>query len=340
MTSSPGSPTWRAYVLTTAVAALLLAGCSAEGSAPPPDGVPETAPQPRVLFQGVGQDHLLLGVARLDGSDVRYPLEGLPGGDQTNPEWSPDGSQVLLAVSDGGRDDLWIADADGTGARKLLDCEAACRWLDDPSWSPDGSSVVYSRTVARGRTGWGSLERVDVTTGEVSVIVPARLRTFTAGARWSPDGSQVVFESVHKASPGLEAEVDGVSLGIVDLATGDVGPALTEPDLFAATADWSPDGSAIVYSALAEPDAGAPDLFVLPPAGGEPRRVTTVADRGGYAAEPTWRADSTRIVFSGQLPGSFRAGVLLTVSVDGEGEPVELGATTIVGRHPRVEPGA
>ena len=54
--------------------------------------------------------------------------------------------------------------------------------------------------------------------------------------------------------------------------------------------------------------------------------MTTLADQGGYAEEPTWRADSTRIVFSGQLPGSFRAGVLLTVSVAGNAEPVELGA--------------
>lgn len=339
MTTSPGSPTWRTHVLTAAVAAFVLVGCSAEESAPK-EKAPGAAPQPRILFQGVGPDHHLLGVARLDGSDVRYPLEDLPGGDQTNPEWSPDGSRLLLAVNDGKRDDLWIAEADGTEARVLLDCEGSCRWLDDPSWSPDGSSVVYSRTVARGRTGWGSLEQVDVTTGEVSVIVSPRLRAFTAGARWSPDASQVVFESVHKAGPGLAAEVDGVSLRIVDLATGKVGPALTAPDLFAATADWSPDGSTIVYSALAEPGAEAPDLFVLPAAGGEPRRLTTVGDAGGYAAEPDWRADSARIVFSGKLPDSFRSGVLLTVSIDGGGKPMEMGVTTIVGRHPRVEPGA
>ena len=339
MTSSTGSPIWRTYALMTAVAALVLAGCSAEVSAPT-DTAPAAVPQPRILFQGMGSEHLLLGVARLDGTDVTYPLEDLPGGHQTNPEWSPDGSQVLVAVNDGRRDDLWIADADGSSPRMLLDCEAACRWLDDPSWSPDGSSVVYSRTVARGRTGWGSLEQVDVATGEVSVIVPARLRDFTSGARWSPDGSQVVFEDVHKAGPGLEAEIVGVSLRIVDLVSGDVGQPLTEPDLFAATADWSPDGSSIVYTALPRPDAEATDLFVIPPAGGKPRRVTTLSDQGGYAEEPTWRADSTRIVFSGKLPDSFQGGVLLTVSADGSTAPQELGDTTIIGRHPRVEPGA
>ena len=68
--------------------------------------------------------------------------------------------------------------------------------------------------------------------------------------------------------------------------------------------------------------------------------MTTLGDNGGYAAEPTWRADSTRVVFSGQLPDSFLPGVLLTVSADGSTAPQELGTTTITGRHPRVEPGA
>lgn len=339
MTLSSPSPTRRTYALTTALAALALAGCSSQAA---DRSEPERAPaqQPRVIFQGNGPEHLLLGVAHLDGSDVTFPLADLPGGDQTNPEWSPDGSHLLLAVNDGVRDDLWIAHADGTGARKLLDCAGACRWLDDPSWSPDGSSVVYSRTVARGEAGRGSLEEVDVTTGEVSVLLAPRARTFTAGARYSPDGSLIVFESVRKAGVALGAEIEGVSLRIADRASGRVGPALTEPDLFAATAAWSPDGSTIVYSALAQPDAEAADLFVLPASGGEPRRVTTLADRGGYAEEPTWRLDSTRIVFSGRLPDSFQSGVLLSVSADGATEPEQLGAVPIIGRHPRIEPGS
>ena len=68
--------------------------------------------------------------------------------------------------------------------------------------------------------------------------------------------------------------------------------------------------------------------------------MTHLVDSGGYANEPTWRADSTRIVFSGRLPGDFEAGVLLAVNVDGDSEPQDLGGVTIIGRHPRVEPGS
>lgn len=334
MTPTFTSPTRRTHVLTTAAAALVLAGCSSQGEVQL-EPASSTPVQSRVLFQGNGPDHLLVGVANLDGSDITYPLAGLPGGHQTNPDWSPDGSQIVFVVDDGNRDDLWVSGADGSGAHLLLDCVGACRWLDDPSWSPDGSSIVFSRTIARGRTGWGSLEEVDVATGEVSVILAPRARTFTAGARWSPDGSEIVFESVHKTGPGLEAEIDGVSLQILDRESGKAGPALTDPDLYAATADWSPDGTMIVYSALSSPDAEASDLFIIAPEGGEPRQVTALVDSGGYANEPTWRADSAHIVFTGRLPGSFQEGVLLTVSLDGS-DPEELGDTPIIGRHPRV----
>jgi len=337
MTSFCCSPTRRLYALTTAAAALVLVGCTSQGS-DQPDPARAAAAQPRVLFQGNGPDHILIGVSDLEGSDITYPLADLPGGDQTNPDWSPDGSQIVFVVNDGIRDDLWIAGADGTNARVLLDCVGACRYLDDPSWSPDGASVVFSRTVSRGRTGWGSLEEVEVATGKVSVILAPRVRAFIAGARWSPDGSDIVFEDVRKAGTGLDAEIDGVSLRIADRDTRTAGRALTDPGVFAATADWSPDGTAIVYSALAQADADAPDLFVIPAAGGAPQQVTTLVDGGGYAVEPTWRADSSRIVFSGKLPGSFQDGVLLTVSMDGSGAK-GLGASTIIGRHPRIEPG-
>ena len=337
MSPSSSSPSGHTSALTAAVAVLALAGCSSSGAGrPEPAGA--ASPRPRVLFQAQGQ-HTLVALADLDGSHATYPLDDLPGGNQTNPDWSTDGTRFVFALDDGSRESLWVSDADGGNAHVLLPCAAACAWLDDPDWSPDGESIVYSRTESRGTAGWGSLEVVDVDTGRVTVVLAARLRTFTSGARWSPDGSQIVFESVHKDGPGIGAGVDGVSLKIVAADARKAGKALTEPELFAVTADWSPDGTSIVYSALAEPGSEAPDLFVISPQGGDPRRVTNVGDAGGYAAEPAWRADSTRIVFSGGLPDG-PSGVLLTVPADGSAAPVELGTTRITGRHPRVEPGA
>lgn len=290
----------------------------------------------RVLYTGVSEARI--GMAGLDGSDAHLLWPDLGEGDQTNADWSPTGSRVVFVANDGERDDLWIAEVDGGEPRLLLDCARACRWLDDPSWSPNGREVVYSRTVERGGRGLGSLETVDVDSGAVSVLVPPRARTFTAGARWSPFGSFVVYESVRKTHPGLDAAVDGVALRVVRPGFPP-GPRLTDPRLFAATADWSPDGTSIVYTALPERGAAATDLFTIDPEGGTPRRVTYLADAGGFAQEPTWRADSRTLVFSGRLADRTGSPVLLTAGATGVPAPTELGGRAVIGRHPRVEPG-
>jgi dipeptidyl aminopeptidase/acylaminoacyl peptidase len=323
----------------SALALLALAGCTTD-AAGPATTAEHSDPPPLVLFQAEGPTHLLVATARADGSEVTFPLEDLPGGDQTNPDWSPDGSRVVFVVDDGARGDLWVADADGSDPRLLLDCSGPCRYLDDPAWSPDGARVVFSRTTARGADALGSLETVDVDGGAVDVWLEPRLRSFTAGARWSPDGSAVVFESIRTDGRRLGAEVDGIVLRVLEVGSHRPGPALTDPDTVAATAAWSPDGARIAYSALARPGAAAADLFVIPATGGSPRQVTHLVKAGGYAAEPTWRADSVTLVFSGRVDAGFGGpGTLLSVDTS-DGTVADLGEREVVGRHPRTEPGA
>ena len=74
-------------------------------------------------------------------------------------------------------------------------------------------------------------------------------------------------------------EPTGVSLSVIDL---DQEPptvsVITEPDLFAGEADWSPDGEWIVYSGLAAPGQLDKDLFLIRPDGTGLRRLTTRAN--------------------------------------------------------------
>ena len=327
--------TWVALLVTTTITS----ACSGESQEPDHVASGPPGPAPWILYQQDTGDRVEVALVRADGTDRSAPLHDLGMGDQTNPDWSPDGSRIVFAMNDGKRDDLWVADADGDDAHRLLNCRGTCRWLDDPDWSPDGTGIVYSRSIQRA-DGWGigTLETVDVATGEVRVVLGPWKRSFTAGARYSPDGLRVVFEKVHKAGRRHDAAVDADALAVVRLdRPGHRVRSLTDPGIFAATADWSPDSKRIVYSALAEPHGEAPDLFWLRPAGGVPTRVTSLADDGGFAAEPAWLPDGTGLLFSGRLTGPGTP-ELLGVRLDGGGLGSPFGDDTVYGRHPRAQP--
>ena len=153
---------------------------------------------------------------------------GLNGG-----SFSPDGRSVAYSTSDG---DLYIVDAAGDGAPRVLASPPAGTWLNAPMWSPDGSEIAY---VEWGRH-WaiaamspdGSDRRViaDLSDRQVGELGPAH---------WSPDGTQLTF-SLNPTSLG-----DWGRIGVVS-ADGSQLRMLTRNDgSWGAT--WSPDGRRIAF---------------------------------------------------------------------------------------------
>ncbi len=180
-----------------------------------------------------------------------------------NPWWlvigaaiSPNGQTLAYATNQG----LWLANADGSEPRKLLD--ATVVW----DWSFDSRYLVY--------TGgdYGSLPKGDVTTPRYLLWV---FDTVT-NAQWpmrapyplpfgfgfapiiSPATNQLAFigmvapddcfrrDETRRADPLCRYR--GFSLFAADLITGDV----REIARNAGTPTWSPDGSAIAYTQLDE----------------------------------------------------------------------------------------
>lgn len=56
-----------------------------------------------------------------------------------DPAWSPDGQRLAYTVRSAFRHDIWIAGADGSGARQVT-TGGFCR---APTWSPDGAWIAY-----------------------------------------------------------------------------------------------------------------------------------------------------------------------------------------------------
>lgn len=303
---------------------------------PAPSGVPPAQVDPGwIVYEVGGGPRQMLKLVRPDGSDARLLVPDLDGGDQSKPDWSPDGTRIVFTMATSGGESLWTVAADGSDPTLLLDCSDDCIFLDDPSWSPDGTKIVYARMTRRNDDqALGSLEQIDVDARTVDVLLTGEDADFFAGPRWSPDGRSIVLEVVHRSDSTLAADVTGVTLSVVDLATpSPTLRPLTGAQAFAVTPDWSPTGDLIVYAAPPDPTTQNHDLFTIAPIGGQPQRLTALADSGGYAVFPTFTPSGDQVIFSASTrPGDVP--VLATINSNG-GEPTTIGPPTISATHPR-----
>ncbi|HYN31318.1 MAG TPA: hypothetical protein VES40_01730 [Ilumatobacteraceae bacterium] len=278
------------------------------------------------------QQDATIVVVGADGVGSFSPTAQVPGFDQNNPDWSPDGSKLSFTAADG-RDDLWVVDVDGVRARKVYDCESPCDYLDDPAWSRDGASIAACKMTDSGDGHLGSLISVDFKTGAETTLATFAPEDFCAGPRWSPDGSEISFELAHRTGTSLVDEPIEVTLSVVSLSADPptIRP-LTEPTLFASWGDWNPAGDLIVYSALPTSDAPVPELFTIRPDGSDLRQLTNLTAEGGSATEPTFDLDGSSVVFVDGVGGSLRR-----VDLD-TGAVTPAFTTDIFGTHPRPRP--
>ncbi|HET9477485.1 MAG TPA: hypothetical protein VFP63_08360 [Dehalococcoidia bacterium] len=99
------------------------------------------------------------------------------------PEWSPDGSMLIFAVTKDPVGEIYILPTDGSApARKLVDG-------DGGAWSPDGSLIAYTPNACNG---WDIAVIAPDGTGQ-RILSPGAGHRFQLGFEWAPDGSRAAF---------------------------------------------------------------------------------------------------------------------------------------------------
>jgi Tol biopolymer transport system component len=154
----------------------------------------------------------------------------------TNPDWSPDGQQIVFANDQLGDNVLYVMDAEGKNVHPLTDTPIGNQ--DNPLWSPDGQSIVYV-----------FIQRPDHVHYNPQLIL-FDLRTQTTryltnnvddalAPNWSPDGTQIAFIT---SSQGRFA----YDIASITVKTGEVQDLTATPRNEFSPA-WSPDGNTIAH---------------------------------------------------------------------------------------------
>jgi dipeptidyl aminopeptidase/acylaminoacyl peptidase len=191
---------------------------------------------------------------------------------------------------------VFTANANGSDEHQLSDVRGGCCAFA----TRDGERVLFDTPAPDGRVTTATLNF------DGSDRVEIRLPEGTLGlgpGPFSPDGKQIAFEGYDEAHP----EVNGIYIGSAD---GTNLVRITQDG--GIPADWSPDGTQVLFLRDPDGDAPGPDrLFVVNVDGSGERQVTpdevAVECCWGYR----WSPDGSRILFPSD------DGILWLVNADG-----------------------
>jgi len=217
------------------------------------------------------------------GEAVRFTSEPRTVG---QPRWSPDGRWLaFLSDRDGkGKRHLWIIPTTGIGgeARRLTSGDQP---VSDYAWAPESERLVFVRS-EKSAPPPPNPEPTGRVTDDVLTITRIRNKA---------DGRGFIYD---RRNHLWTVTLDGTETRLTEGDHDNLSPA------------WSPDGNEIAFVSKRMADAdftNATELYVMPAAGGEARRLPTPE---GPVDAPAWSPDGTRIAFV----GSGRANVAGAVS--------------------------
>ncbi len=218
----------------------------------------------------------------------------------TDPAWSPDGTQLVFTSTRDGNPEIYTMGADGTGATRLTTDAASDH---QPAWSPTGTRIAFASR-RDGNCSAGS----EVSCDELYVMdadgsSQTRLTTsynYDNWPAWSPDGARIAFTSARDDNAEIYAmDADGTHVTrLTDQPANDAQPA------------WSPDDRIAFFSAR----DGNEEIWVMATDGTGATQLTDSSPNNGG---PAWSPDAAQLAFDTNRSGDFE---IFRMAADGSGQ--------------------
>ena len=262
-------------------------------------GAPQVSPDGRwVAYDASSVDlpanyrHSAIYLVPSNGGDSRRITDGVK--QDEGPAWSPDGKTIAyVSDRDGGAKQVWLYDVATSASRKLTNLQGGAGNL---KWMPDGSGLMLASDIYPD-CGVEPQCIKDKTTAEGNKPSQARVITSLLYRHWKawqePTRAHIVLY------PLAGAGSRDLTPGAFDAPPFSVGGG----DEF----DVSPDGKELVYARNSDqhPELSTnSDLFIVPIAGGEARRITT---RTGADTSPKYSPDGKWIAYRSQARAGYES---------------------------------
>jgi hypothetical protein len=313
----------------TLIVATLAAAC-ATSSTPGASGQAPSMTTRTASAEGISLDgHIIIGrdtfyIGNADGSGLQELAD--PSTYCCNARISPDRTRILTmpGTDQTGAVRGGTLTLDGSEFELLARPDETLN-LVPAVWSPDGSRIAFE--------GWDESDpsRTGVYTARVDGSDVVRVTTspglpHDSPLDYSPDGTQLVFYRAIRAEPDFPIDLGG-SLWVVnvdgsgahELDTGEVRPWWH--------ADWSPDGSTILFDTERLQQTGA--LWTIKPDGSDLTKVFE-DPAGGFAVYGVWSPDGSKIMFAlNDTNDTFihRDNEIYAINADGTGMTLVVGGS-------------
>ena len=204
-----------------------------------------------------------------------------------DPSLSPDGARMVFLKALEGREQLFMANADGSNEHRLLASTDAD--IEDPAWSPDGRQIAYIRIA-------GPSKAIHVMnldgTSDRAVTPPSQSPIHPA---WMPDSRSILYCTDDDLHPPQKnsAEIYRIEIATRKITTLISGGVNTYPVP-------SPDAARIAFRKMIDTNS---EVFVANVDGTGIRNLTNHPAFDGW---PAWSPDGRRIAFASNRNSAYQ----------------------------------